>query len=110
MIAKKNDLQNDMLKEVNSEGIYESAKTLTFIAPAKTERIPQEEYDQLVEPYREAMTRLEVRMNGLNEDYRKNIEIIQSTIYRPVSKAEKALKKNLPAKIFQSPPTRQKII
>lgn len=34
-------------------------------------RIPQEEYDQLVEPYKEAMTRLEVRMNGLNEDYRK---------------------------------------
>ena len=66
MIAKKNDLQNDMLKEVNNENIYESAKTLPFIAPAKTERIPQEEYDQLVEPYREAMTRLEVRMNGIS--------------------------------------------
>lgn len=37
----------------------------------KSIRIPQEEYDQLMEPYREAMTRLEVRMNGLNEDYRK---------------------------------------
>ena len=37
----------------------------------KPVKIPQEEYDQLVEPYREAMTRLEVRINGLNEDYRK---------------------------------------
>ena len=38
---------------------------------SKHVKIPQEEYDQLVEPYREAMTRLEVRINGLNEDYRK---------------------------------------
>lgn len=48
-------------------------------------RIPQEEYDQLVEPYREALTRLEVRMNGLNEDYKKKyrdypIHNIQSRI------------------------------
>ena len=98
MIAKKNDLQNDMLKEVNSEGIYESAKTLTFIAPAKTERIPQEEYDQLVEPYREAMTRLEVRMNGLNEDYRKKyrdypIHNIQARI-----KSRKSIEKKLASK------------
>ena len=42
-----------------------------YVAQLANEHIPQEEYDQLVEPYREAMTRLEVRMNGLNEDYRK---------------------------------------
>ena len=42
-----------------------------YVAQKANEHIPQEEYDQLVEPYREAMTRLEVRMNGLNEEYRK---------------------------------------
>lgn len=52
---------------------------------SEKEKIPQEEYDQLVEPYKEAMTRLEVRMNGLNEDYRKKyrdypIHNIQSRI------------------------------
>ena len=46
------------------------------------ERIPQEEYDQLVEPYREAMTRLEVRMNGLNEDYRKKYRDYPRKMYK----------------------------
>ena len=72
MIARKNDYPSELLKEMNTERIYESTRSLAFVAAsAKTERISQEEYDQLVEPYREAMTRLEVRMNGLNEDYRK---------------------------------------
>ncbi len=58
-------------------------------------RIPQEEYDQLVEPYREALTRLEVRMNGLNEDYRKKyrdypIHNIQSRI-----KSKKSIEQKL---------------
>ena len=72
MIARKNDYPSELLKEMNTERIYESTRSLAFVAAsAKTERISQEEYDQLVEPYREAMTRLEVRMNGLNEDYRQ---------------------------------------
>lgn len=59
------------------------------------ERIPQEDYDQLVDPYREAMTRLEVRMNGLNEDYRKKyrdypIHNIQKRI-----KSRKSIEKKL---------------
>ena len=54
---------------------------------SKLVKIPQEEYDQLVEPYREAMTRLEVRINGLNEDYRKKSRYI---MFRHVSRAAKA--------------------
>ena len=58
-------------------------------------RIPQEEYDQLVEPCREAMTRLEVRINGLNEDYRKKyrdypIHNVQARI-----KSRKSIEKKL---------------
>ena len=101
MIAKKdfkNDYKNDILKEMNSEGIYEPPKTLSFVSPSKTNHIPQEEYDQLVEPYREAMTRLEVRMNGLNEDYRKKyrdypIHNIQARI-----KSRKSIEKKLDSK------------
>lgn len=64
-------------------------------------RIPQEEYDQLVEPYREALTRLEVRMNGLNEDYRKKyrdypIHNIQSRI-----KSRKSIEQKLNHKGFE---------
>ena len=102
MIAKRNnfksDYKNDILKEMNSEGIYEPPKTLSFISPSKIDHIPQEEYDQLVEPYREAMTRLEVRMNGLNEDYRKKyrdypIHNIQARI-----KSRKSIEKKLDSK------------
>ena len=80
---------------MNSEGIYEPPKTLSFVSPSKINHIPQEEYDQLVEPYREAMTRLEVRMNGLNEDYRKKyrdypIHNIQARI-----KSRKSIEKKL---------------
>ena len=61
----------------------------------KPVKIPQEEYDQLVEPYREAMTRLEVRINGLNEDYRKKyrdypIHNVQARI-----KSRKSIEKKL---------------
>lgn len=61
----------------------------------RTERISQEEYDQLVEPYHEAMTRLEVRMNGLHEDYRKKcrdypIHNIQARV-----KSRKSIEKKL---------------
>ena len=57
---------------------------------SKLVKIPQEEYDQLVEPYREAMTRLEVRINGLNEDYRKNTATTRYIMFRHVSRAAKA--------------------
>lgn len=68
---------------------------------SKQVRIPQEEYDQLVEPYREAMTRLEVRINGLNEDYRKKyrdypIHNVQSRIKSRKSIEKKLSHKNLP--------------
>lgn len=59
------------------------------------DKIPQEDYDQLVDPYKEAMTRLEVRLNGLNEDYRKKyrdypIHNIQTRI-----KSKKSIEKKL---------------
>ena len=105
MIARKNEFQHDILKEMNSEGIYETPKALSFISPSKIERIPQEEYDQLVEPYREAMTRLEVRMNGLNEDYRKKyrdypIHNIQARIKSRKSIEKKLSSKNLPVTAY----------
>lgn len=64
-------------------------------------RIPQEEYDQLVEPYKEALTRLEVRMNGLNEDYKKKyrdypIHNIQSRI-----KSRKSIEQKLNFRGFE---------
>lgn len=59
MIAKIKDFKPELIKRANDEGMN------------KIDRISQEEYDQLVEPYREAMTRLEVRMTGLHDDYRK---------------------------------------
>lgn len=72
-----------------------------YTAPLSRERIPQEEYDQLVEPYREAMTRLEVRMNGLNEDYRKKyrdypIHNIQARIKSRKSVEQKLLTRGFP--------------
>ena len=94
MIARKNDYSSEFLKEMNT--------ALSFVAAStKTERISQEEYDQLVEPYREAMTRLEVRMNGLNEDYRKKyrdypIHNIQARIKSRKSIEKKLAFRNLP--------------
>lgn len=72
-----------------------------YAASLASERIPQEEYDQLVEPYREAMTRLEVRMNGLNEDYRKKyrdypIHNIQARIKSRKSIEHKLIARKLP--------------
>ena len=94
MIARKNNYSSELLKEMNT--------ALSFVAAStKTERISQEEYDQLVEPYREAMTRLEVRMNGLNEDYRKKyrdypIHNIQARIKSRKSIEKKLAFRNLP--------------
>ena len=56
---------------------FENARNIDGRIPVSTDeqsnmiKIPQEDYDLLVEPYREALTRLEVRLSGLNEDYRK---------------------------------------
>lgn len=105
MIAKNKELQHDLIKELNSENVYEPSKTLTFIPPSHTERISQEEYDQLVEPYREAMTRLEVRMNGLNEDYRKKyrdypIHNIQARIKGRKSIEKKLFSRKLPVTAY----------
>ena len=68
---------------------------------SKHVKIPQEEYDQLVEPYREAMTRLEVRINGLNEDYRKKyrdypIHNVQARIKSRKSIEKKLIHRELP--------------
>ncbi len=76
-----------------------------YVAQLANEHIPQEEYDQLVEPYREAMTRLEVRMNGLNEDYRKKyrdypIHNIQARIKSRKSIEQKLAARNLPITAF----------
>ncbi len=76
-----------------------------YVAQKANERIPQEEYDQLVEPYREAMTRLEVRMNGLNEDYRKKyrdypIHNIQARIKSKKSIEHKLAARKLPLTAF----------
>lgn len=90
MIAKKT--QQQILEPVTGEAV-------------KAERISQEEYDQLVEPYREAMTRLEVRMNGLNEDYRKKyrdypIHNIQARIKSRKSIEKKLSFRNLPISAY----------
>lgn len=96
MIAKKNDYSSEFMKNTNDDKMYTSSKSLSFVVPSnRTERISQEEYDLLVEPYREAMARLEVRMNGLNEDYRKKyrdypIHNIQARI-----KSRKSIEKKL---------------
>lgn len=88
MIAKRakfgNELNTEAYKEIKKEPLADINIVIPIEPPVEqfsdkppveqpveTVHIPQEEYDQLVEPYREAMTRLEVRMNGLNEDYRK---------------------------------------
>lgn len=76
-----------------------------YAAQKANEHIPQEEYDQLVEPYREAMTRLEVRMNGLNEDYRKKyrdypIHNIQARIKSKKSIEHKLVARKLPITAF----------
>ncbi len=76
-----------------------------YAAQLDNEHIPQEEYDQLVEPYREAMTRLEVRMNGLNEDYRKKyrdypIHNIQARIKSKKSIEHKLAARKLPINAF----------
>ena len=100
MIAKINEIQNELIKEMKMMSEPQPpVASVTFVPATKNdrERIPQEEYDQLVEPYREAMTRLEVRMKGLNEDYRKKyrdypIHNIQARI-----KSRKSIEKNLPS-------------
>lgn len=81
------------------------ASYAAYAAQLANEHIPQEEYDQLVEPYREAMTRLEVRMNGLNEDYRKKyrdypIHNIQARIKSRKSIEHKLAARNLPITAF----------
>lgn len=58
-------------------------------------KFPQEEYDHIIEPYKEAMNRMQMRINGLNEDYRKKyrdypIHNIQTRI-----KSRKSLEKKL---------------
>lgn len=68
-------------------------------------RMPQEEYDQLVEPYREALTRLEVRMNSLNDDYRKKyrdypIHNIQARIKTKKSIENKLAHRDLPVTAY----------
>lgn len=64
-------------------------------------KITQEEYDHLIEPYKEAMTRLEMRINGLNDDYRKKfrdypIHNIQTRI-----KSRKSMEKKLETRGFE---------
>lgn len=101
MIAKINEIQNEVLKEMMA------AKAAAYVPTINTEHIPQEEYDHLVEPYREAMTRLEVRMNGLNEDYRKKyrdypIHNIQARIKSRKSIEKKLLYRNLPVTAYSA--------
>ena len=93
MIAKINDVQNELLKEMMA------AQTVTYMQQLKNEHIPQEEYDRLVEPYREALARIEIRMNGLN--YRKKyrdypIHNIQARIKSRKSIEKKLSYRNLP--------------
>ena len=84
---------------------YDPNGYAAYAAQLANEHIPQEEYDQLVEPYREAMTRLEVRMNGLNEDYRKKyrdypIHNIQARIKSKKSIEYKLAARKLPINAF----------
>lgn len=75
--------------------------------PMDTMKIAQEEYDHLVEPYKEAMTRLEVRLDGLNEDYRKKyrdypIHNIQARIKSKKSVEQKLIKRNLEVSAYSA--------
>lgn len=106
MIAKKNDYPTEFAKSTDDDEMYTSSKALSFVVPSnRAERISQEEYDQLVEPYREALTRLEVRMSGLNEDYRKKyrdypIHNIQARIKSRKSIEKKLAYRNLPISAY----------
>lgn len=58
-------------------------------------KIPQEEYDHLIEPYKEAMNRLEMRISGLNEDYRKKFRDYPIHNIQMRIKSRKSLEKKL---------------
>ena len=86
---------------------FENARIVDGRIPLSTDeqsnmiKMPQEDYDLLVEPYREALTRLEVRLSGLNEDYRKKyrdypIHNIQSRVKSKTSIEQKLVLKNIP--------------
>lgn len=65
------------------------------------EEITQEEYDQLIKPYSEALTIIQVRLNSLNAEYRSRsreypIHNIQQRIKSKSSIIKKLEKKNIP--------------
>lgn len=102
---KEAQLSNEMLMETDKEPLADTNSAISVESSCEAVHIPQEDYDQLVEPYREAMTRLKVRMNGLNEDYRKKyrdypIHNIQTRIKSKKSIEHKLIMRNLPITTF----------
>ncbi len=72
-----------------------------------TSKIPREDYEQLIDPYKEAMTRLEVRINGLNEDYRKKyrdypIHNVQARIKSKKSIEHKLVRRELEVSAYSA--------
>lgn len=76
----------------------------------KTIKIPREDYELLIDPYKEAMTRLEVRINGLNEDYRKKyrdypIHNVQARIKSKKSIEQKLIRRELEVSAYSAKDT-----
>lgn len=67
----------------------------------EVQHIPEEEYQDLIRPYADAMNNVRMRLEVLNKDYRKKnqnypIHYVQTRIKKKASLEKKLLKKNLP--------------
>ena len=66
--------------------------------------IPEEEYQELIRPYTDAMNNVRMRLEILNKDYRKKnnnypIHFIQTRIKKRSSLEKKLVKKELPVTV-----------
>ena len=66
--------------------------------------IPEEEYQDLIRPYTDAMNNVRMRLEVLNKDYRKKnnnypIHFIQTRIKKRASLEKKLMKKDLPVTV-----------
>lgn len=67
----------------------------------EVQHIPEEEYQELIRPYADAMNNVRMRLEVLNKDYRKKnknypIHYVQTRIKKRASLEKKLLKKDLP--------------
>ena len=69
--------------------------------------IPEEEYQDLIRPYTDAMNNVRMRLEVLNKDYRKKnnnypIHFIQTRIKKRASLEKKLMKKDLPVTALET--------